>query len=384
MKSNSRYRPDLSKSIEVFGPIGEELVSHLAPKILALRHSNAETITAYINSTGGELRCLRYIYDLIKSPSPDGHSPHLITVGIGNVGSAAAALLGLGDYSIAYPGAGIHFHGARFFDVSEVTVESASRLANQLQESNQNMASNLAKGSCERLAFRYWTFTNAMESDRKAKLNDAHENKDSSTISIDQFSTLIKENLSVTGMRIVRSAMKRWNDLRKISDKVKKDLDPKLQGIDFEAEILRRIITFEAERNKAAGNVSWNVAQIPTDFFLLKEYDTGDHHQFYQKIVERFGDAFFTADEAKKLRETKDTPEGDSLFLSKVNETVLPFCYFAASICLILHQQENPLSAEDAYWLGEVDEIYGSDLPCVRVLDEQAEAMAEKESDKQP
>jgi hypothetical protein len=173
--------------------------------------------------------------------------------------------------------------------------------------------------------------------------------------------------------------MRRWKSLKEISDTVKKDLNPDLApGIDFEAEILRRIITFEAEKHKRVGNATWNVYQIIPDFLLLKEYDTGSHHQFYEKIVERFGDAFFTADEAAKLRETKDTPENQRLFSSKVNETILPFCYFAASICFILHQQENPLSAEDAYWLGEVDEIYGSDLPCIRIIEEQAEKAEEK------
>jgi ATP-dependent protease ClpP protease subunit len=380
---NPRYRPNLERSIEVFGEIDEALVSRLAPKILSLRNGNADTITAYINSTGGELRCLRYIYDLIKEPSPDGHVPDLITVGIGNVGSAAAALLGLGDYSIAYPGAGIHFHGARYFDVPEITVESASKLANQLQESNQIMASNLAKGSCERLAFRYWMFTNSIEAGRKEKGKESTQTKTTSTISIDQFSHLIRENLSVPGVRIVRGAVKRWKSLREISDKVKKDLDPNLKpGIDFEAEILRRIITFEAEKNKQIGNTNWNVAQILPDFFLLKEYDTGSHHRFYERIVDRFGDAFFTAEEARSLRENKAAPENQKLFLSKVNETILPFCYFAASICSILHQQENPLSAEDAYWLGEVDEIYGSDLPCIRIIEEQAEQAEQRTANK--
>jgi ATP-dependent protease ClpP protease subunit len=97
VKPNPLYRPDLEKSIEVFGGIDEDLVSRIAPKILSLRHQNVNPITVYINSRGGKIHCLRYIYDLIKRPSPDGNSPRLITVGVGDVGSAAAALLGLGD-----------------------------------------------------------------------------------------------------------------------------------------------------------------------------------------------------------------------------------------------------------------------------------------------
>jgi hypothetical protein len=112
---------------------------------------------------------------------------------------------------------------------------------------------------------------------------------------------------------------------------------------------------------------------ILSDFSLLKEYDTGSHHQFFQRIIENFGDAFFTEDEAQALRNNQESKENQVMFTSKVTETILPFCYFASSICSVLHQQENPLTAEDAYWLGEVDEIYGSDLPCMRIIEEMEE-----------
>ena len=373
MNPNPLYRPNADQSIEVFGQINEDLVSRLAPRILALRKENAKHITIYINSIGGEITCLRYIYDLIKQPSPDGHCPHLITVGIGNVGSSAAALLGLGDYSIAYPGANIHFHGARFLDVPEITVESASKIFDQLRAANETMAANLAKGSCERLAFRYWMLTNPNENQTP---EGAQRN---SVMSIEQFSETIKQELSTAGKRIIRTADNRWKTLRQISEETKKDIDPNLRGIDFEAEILRRIITFEANKAKASGKTTWNVGQVVNDFSLLKQYDTGSHHQFFERIVQRFGDAFFTKAELTEVNTSTPTPETEKAFTQKVQQRIIPFCYFAASICDVLHQQENPLTAEDAYWLGEVDEIYGSELPCLRIVEERSDTEEQSE-----
>ncbi len=40
------------------------------------------------------------------------------------------------------------------------------------------------------------------------------------------------------------------------------------------------------------------------------------------------------------------------------------------SLCKRLQQSENILSAEDAYWHGIVDEVLGSQLPCVREVTE--------------
>jgi hypothetical protein len=50
--------------------------------------------------------------------------------------------------------------------------------------------------------------------------------------------------------------------------------------------------------------------------------------------------------------------------------SVIPFCYFATAIWNALQHNENSLSPEDAYWLGAVDEVYDSQLPCLREIAE--------------
>jgi hypothetical protein len=46
-------------------------------------------------------------------------------------------------------------------------------------------------------------------------------------------------------------------------------------------------------------------------------------------------------------------------------------------VCKLLQQSENTLTATDAYWLGTVDEVLGSRLPCARELVENAPAADE-------
>jgi hypothetical protein len=46
--------------------------------------------------------------------------------------------------------------------------------------------------------------------------------------------------------------------------------------------------------------------------------------------------------------------------------------HFVYALCKRLQQSENRLSACDAYWLGIVDEVLGTDLSCVREMVENA------------
>ena len=44
--------------------------------------------------------------------------------------------------------------------------------------------------------------------------------------------------------------------------------------------------------------------------------------------------------------------------------------HIVVSICRVLQSGEYPLTPEDAYWMGLVDEVVGSQLPCMRTFAE--------------
>jgi len=113
LNPNEDYRENAGRAVYVTGSIDQKLVDGLTPTINSLRHSSSDPITLYIDSRGGTIHCAEVIRRLITAPNQDGAHCRLITVVTGLAASAAADLLALGDYAIAYPHAHILYHGSR-------------------------------------------------------------------------------------------------------------------------------------------------------------------------------------------------------------------------------------------------------------------------------
>jgi ATP-dependent protease ClpP protease subunit len=97
------YRENCGRAIYVTGVIDQTLVDRITPIINGLRFSSFDPITLYIDSLGGTIHCAEVIRRLITASNQDGDHCRLVTVVTGSAGSAAADLLALGDYAIAYP-----------------------------------------------------------------------------------------------------------------------------------------------------------------------------------------------------------------------------------------------------------------------------------------
>lgn len=368
-KIDINFRADAARAIFVSEEFSDALVSKLAPQILLLRRSSILPITVFINSLGGQTQCLDFLYSLLKSQTGEPRKPRIITVAIGNAKSAAANLLALGDYAIAYPKSSIHFHGVRFGEATDVTMESASFMAAHLENTNRVTAAQLARAGTERLAFHY------------ARLkNDFGSIKDSARVpnlsDIECFARRLRDHLSDSGDRIVDKAIERWRSLSRLSDEVFSKVSSGRNGLDFEAELLKALIDYEVARNKDANpNLGGHwVFQIVSDYLLLRDYDLGDHVKLVRTIGERFRDTFFEEGDLEKLEEIPQNKESqgeaERLVLARMQQVIKPFCFFAASIWQGLQEHENALSPIDAYWLGAVDEVYGSGLPCLRMIAE--------------
>ena len=83
-----------------------------------------------------------------------------------------------------------------------------------------------------------------------------------------------------------------------------------------------------------------------------------------------FHTPFFSQEELNKFAQASaNESAGETakqLAISRGVQTIKPFCYFTSMIWQALQEDENPLSSKDAYWLGAVDEVYDSGLPCLR------------------
>ena len=54
-----------------------------------------------------------------------------------------------------------------------------------------------------------------------------------------------------------------------------------------------------------------------------------------------------------------------------------PLWYFMVSLCRLLQSDDFDLNPKEAYWLGLIDEVPGSDLPNLRVIFENAPPLNE-------
>jgi ATP-dependent protease ClpP protease subunit len=350
--------------VGVFGELTEQTVSALAKEVLTLR-ANPAPITVLINSPGGDPRVVHHLYDLLKTKAPTGRRPRIITVAVGNVASAAANLLSLGDYAIAYPRVTIHFHGLRYPEVAEVTMEFASALAHQLELRNQQTALMLAKAGTVRLAFHL-----ARLSDNFPKIRSTLGKNDLSDIECLAECLRRGKMLSADGARIIDKALKRWKYVQKLSVEImpKAEASGK-KGLEFGGVVLKHIVKSQVRRSKRIGEQELTedaVYQIFSNWRLLREYDMGGHMKHIRMISTRFESSFFTPDEIERMKAEPQSEAAQAIALNVVKRAIRPFCYFAHCIWIALQEEENPLSAKDAFALGVIDEVYDSGLPCLR------------------
>lgn len=360
---DSRYREDFSKAIFVTGSIDDSLVRELAPKIIELRSSNKDPITVYINSNGGFPAAGDAILSALKAPDADGRITNIVTVVTGYANSTAADLLIYGDYAIAYPDASIHCHGARIYtNEEELTMERARVTGASLWKLNETIALHLYKHVIHRLIFVYLNLKPQFDAIRQS-----HPGKDD----VECFAqTLLSQpNISYDALKVMNKALEHYRKIQKVSDYVWKRVN--LKGAKLyliHAKILREIINFHLI-GKRNSTFSLPIDDISEHLNLIKEYVTGEYTNFVNPLIRRWG-KFFLIDEEPAVYEKLPEDKKFDWLSTKTKPRVQPLLYFAFSLCRLLQEQENRLTAIDAYWLGIVDEVMGSEFPCLRSIAE--------------
>jgi hypothetical protein len=147
--------------------------------------------------------------------------------------------------------------------------------------------------------------------------------------------------------------------------------------IDFEAFILGCII--ECQRKDTAKKQDWSfrqngIRELEGKFSVLISSHDQAHREQIERLVLRWGEFLLSGEEN---REYGGVPEEQraTWLMEKVTQTVRSLWFLFVGICRLLQENENFISAEEAYWIGLVDEIIGRpDLPSPRMLVEFATA----------
>jgi hypothetical protein len=96
-------------------------------------------------------------------------------------------------------------------------------------------------------------------------------------------------------------------------------------------------------------------------------------------MIKRFGLSFLTSEQVTEFEKISGAPqeEREQWLCDKIAADVKFFWYFVVCIWRNLQEEENPLTPSEAYWLGVVDEVAGTNLKALRWT-------IEKSSDKAP
>lgn len=318
------------------------------------------------------------ILRLLRLPSLDSPAPcRLITVATSVAASAAAMLLCYGGYVIAYPGSLIHFHGVRTYRQDAITKEDADHVAKDLKASNDSAAVSLAKTRSKSFFFRFVTLRCEFAEYRKKNPKAISEK--------DCFVGVVSERLSPWGLVVLQRAESRNKRYSKLSSLLLKSgrfghltkTPGKGAYRQLEAEILKGIIRFEMPAKGKDPDWTFEsegLAQVNNDFYLLNEYIGNHQASFIEEFCEEW--KYFILEDAD-MAEIEALPEDQrkTARVSKLRPVLLPLWLFFGSICHVLQEAENPLTPDDAFWLGLIDEVTGANLPTLRrVIERQPRA----------
>jgi hypothetical protein len=382
MSASPQFRENPDRAIFLTGVIDQQFVDAVTPNILKLRYKNLEPITVYIDSPGGTVTLAENLLDLLKAKDADGKSCAVITVVTGEASSAAADFLSAGNYAIAYPKARIHFHGSRQGLKRDLTMEAAVLTARFLREFNERQAIRLANDIVARCMFIYLNLRDSFDKIRASADRDMND--------ITCFSRALFYKLSDQADALPISARRRYERIQGLSDsvfaKVKFKKDERLS--DQQKRILKEIIDYEHKSGRKKDQF-WsfteeNIDRINEDFRLITDFVLGAHNAAVAPLSETYGTFFLTDAHTKYIDEGEDEADRKQRREVLINQQLRPLWYFIISLCRLLQEKENPLTARDAYWLGIVNEVLGTDLPCIRHVAENPPPTPTESASEQP
>jgi hypothetical protein len=87
-------------------------------------------------------------------------------------------------------------------------------------------------------------------------------------------------------------------------------------------------------------------------------------------MSQRYGIPFLDSAEFAEYREKQmeSSEVAEKWLVERIRPRLRPFWYFTVILCQQLQEGENALSPSDAYWIGAVDEVYGTKLNGYRAL----------------
>lgn len=363
------FRPDPGRGVFLSEKISQSTLDRLTPTLLRFQMEGRGPITLFIDSPGGNVASARTLRRLLRASDQDGNDPcRLITVVTGTAASAAADLLMAGSYAIAYPHALILCHGVRQSRSDVLTHEKAIDLAKNLAHSNERFAIQLADNCIFRFIFRVAFLAPEFPEIRQQKQNHLLPHTAC-------FIEALRARVSSELIEVLEEALKRSVDNDALDVFVAQvligqDLQS-LPRVQREVLLLKAILDYEAQQHSTDAQWSFHthgLERIQDKLeLLLDKYD--EHHaEMTSLLCDRWGESFLSPEQEAEISKLPEA-ERPAQVQEAVQELLRTLWFFFVSICRALQKDDYWMIAEEAYWLGLIDEVIGrSDLPCPRVF----------------
>lgn len=348
------HRANPNRAVYVHGPIDDELVHLLTPQILRLQHESRLPITVYIDSPGGSISSYESLSAILTASDQSFGPPcKIITVVTSEAASAAADLLVSGDYAIAYPRSRLLFHGVRTLPTRPLTTEDISTTGSDLRATNEEFAANLMIKLEIRLMFRFLDVKTEFDRLRKGALG-----RDMSVAQY--FEAVVYTSLSEPAKRLFETAKERQRRYEQLLAAVRKARQHDTTA-KTEASRMKAMVDFEVRTHK--NDPEWTfraggLATLNEDFFLLEERRSALRSEYFDGLCVDSAELILSSSEARAIAKAPQQMK-DQMKLQKVRPILEPVWSFFAALCHALQEGENDLTAEDAFFLGLVDEIMG-------------------------
>jgi ATP-dependent protease ClpP protease subunit len=390
--SASTHTPDFlqtARAIFIGGEINDEMVARLTIPIVTLTRL-AEPITIFIDSDGGSVGAAQVLRGLLRTPSPSGDIARLTTVVTGRAHSAAADLLSSGDYVAAYSHASIHFHGERVVQRS-VTAEEARYLQQDLLHDNKVASVTLARSMFPRMMWTYAALRDEVCSVRERR-GDALRGFDPLIVADfvdlpafayalagrvqDRYGTIVLQCLEVVRER--NAVLERYraarNSVRPLARKLRKAI---AKGRDAEnvARLTGQLTLLESLLlHRARTDPDWDIGAegfgwIEEEFSRLSAVADEDWQDDILDQIKDASEAVISAEDRKFVAAHRESDLDDPGIAKRVEGIVNraharlePLWSFTVAMCDELNRGENPMSPEDAWHLGLIDEVIGMPL----------------------
>jgi ATP-dependent protease ClpP protease subunit len=373
--SASLYRPSFDRSVKIIGEFNDSLAASALPEILKFRLESNDPITVFIHSPGGQVNTLEAIERALQTTHYDVPAPRIITVAVGDVSSAAANLLVLGDYAIVYPVSELLFHGVRVGEV-QVTSEGAQNMAARLAKLNRKISQRIALRIMPRIMFRFLQLRHGLK--KKGPLT--HDE------CVMLFEKAIAAKVGTAARRLLRRTYSKVENALTLSGKIvpKIKFSKTFSTKTHDAKVLKAVLKHELANAK---DPDWSldeagIQQLVDDYLLLRSWHITQTEGPFFWAVARYGPDCFSQAQAESYKKIKQTNEGEALnFLHSIAAPwIAKMWYFAVTLSRNLLVNENLISSGDAYWLGLVDEVMGLKLKCERSVVEDSDNNKNKPS----